>query len=662
MKSIKTKLILSCSMLILSVTLIVGVVATGIGYYSLKEEAESSLNLLSGESAKLVESRMEAVISTLSIISKRDEIIKMGWEVNLKPLKEELTKTDFIDIGYVLPNGYTYYSDGTVRLMSDRTYVSDALNGKSELSDVIISRVTRKPEIEVAVPVFQGGEVVGALVARMEADSLSVITKDIGYGEKGYAFMINAEGTVIASPEAEKVIKRYNPIEEAKENVKLSALANAYQIMLNEKAGVVHYNLEGSTLYSGYSPIEGTNWSFVITAYQDEIMSAIPKMIKAIIIVTIIVLIASLGVVFLLEHSITRPLIEITKQSKRIGALDISENIEESYLVQKDEIGTLAGTFQILTENLRDIITELNQSANQVSDTAQELNENSQQSAHVTEEISLTMEEIARGAYEQAKNTESGLKQASILEEKMSINHNHMKELNTSTELIKNLVDDGLNEINRLIVITDENDMATKNICDVILEMKQSAKQIVEASSFISDIARQTNLLAFNATIEAARAGESGRGFAVVAGEIQTMADQSAKSSSHIDGIIKELQKNIEQSVNSMNRISITSEEQHKSVSITIQKYQTIFDAMKQSEEAVQELNTSEEDMQKANNEIKRMLQVLTGIAEQNAAGTQQSVSTMEEQAASMQIIADVTERLNNLAENLRINISRFQV
>ncbi len=88
----------------------------------------------------------------------------MGWEVDLDILAQELGKTDFTDIGYVQPNGYAYYTDGSVVLMSDCIYVTNALDGKPEISDVVISRVTRKPEIEVAVTVSDNGEVVGALI------------------------------------------------------------------------------------------------------------------------------------------------------------------------------------------------------------------------------------------------------------------------------------------------------------------------------------------------------------------------------------------------------------------------------------------------------------------------------------------------------------------
>ncbi|HHV09223.1 MAG TPA: methyl-accepting chemotaxis protein [Clostridiales bacterium] len=662
MKSIKTKLIISCALLVLSVAIIIGCVAIGIGYQSIKEKSEHSLELLSAESAKLVESRMEAVVSTLTMISMKKEIIEMGWEVDVSVLKEELGKTEFLDIGYVLPNGYTHYADGTVRLMSDRNYVEAALKGTSKISDVILSRVTRRPEIEVAVPVLKDKKVVGALVARMEADSLSNITKDIGYGERGYSFMINSKGAVIAHPDTEKVVQGFNPVVKAQEQPELKELAAAYQTILDNKSGLVQYEYEGNKLFSAYAPIEGTDWSFVITAYEDEILEAIPRMVRIILTIIVLTLLGSTGVVVILDSSLTTPLISITRQSERIGELDIRADIPEVYRKQKDEIGILARTFQILTENLRDIITELGESAVQVTGTAQELTETSGQSAQVSEEISLTLEEIARSAYEQAKKTEAGLSQAAILDEKMEVNHRQMLRLNETTGMVIQLVQAGLKEIERLKLITQENNLAARNICQVVMEMKKSSEQIGEASRFISEIARETNLLALNATIEAARAGEWGRGFAVVAAEIQRLADQSSQSTSHIDGIISVLQFNIEHSVESMKHITRTSEDQHKSVSETIQKYQDISEAMEDSESVVDKLNESEEEMQKANNEIRTMLKALANIAEQNAAGTQQSVATMEEQAASMQIIANVTDRLKVLAESLRATVGRFQV
>lgn len=119
MRSIKTKLIISFSILVFGVALIVGLFAGVTAYSSLKKEAQYSLQLLSEQGAKLVENRMDKQVTELEMVALNKEVINMGWEVNIDILKGEMEKTEYIDIGYVMPNGYTHFTDGTERLMSD---------------------------------------------------------------------------------------------------------------------------------------------------------------------------------------------------------------------------------------------------------------------------------------------------------------------------------------------------------------------------------------------------------------------------------------------------------------------------------------------------------------------------------------------------------------
>lgn len=662
MKSIKTKLIIAFSALVLMVTLCVGMISLYQSFQAIKVEANKSLELLAKEGAKVTESRMDAMMSMLSLLAKDKTMVNMDWEVDLSLLKEELGKTDFLDIGYVLPNGYTYYTDGTVRLMSDREYVKSALKGQAMMSDVVISRVTRKPEIELCVPIVKDGEVVGALLGRRNADALGQIIRDEGYGEEGYAFMINSEGRMIANPDTQKVINRYNPIEEAKEDRSQLSLAGSVEQMLTIKEGVSSYNLEGVEYYAGFSPIKGTDWIYVITAVEDEVLNVLPKMVQTMLFVMLFVLVISVGIVFLLDHRITKPLIGMTKLSTKLAELDLRDNIADNYLSQKDEIGILSATFQELINKLRDIITMITDASNQVSATAQELSASSLNSALASEEIARTVQGVAKGASDQAKNTEEGSSIAINLERLIELNHEHLINLNASSKSVDHSVKHGQEDMKRLAKISSDNQKVMEDICEIITTTKNSSIQIGEASRVISEIARETNLLALNAAIEAARAGEAGRGFAVVAEEIQKMADQSSTSAKYIDQIIVELQHHVTKAFDFVNLITTASDLQQKSVEKSLQRYQSIADNMKVSEEVVEVLNKSEQDMNYAKNQILSLMQALASVAEENAAGTLQVYSSVEVQSTSVRELALASERLSQLSSNLLTITTRFQV
>ncbi|AHF09186.1 MULTISPECIES: methyl-accepting chemotaxis protein [Dehalobacter] len=102
-------------------------------------------------------------------------------------------------------------------------------------------------------------------------------------------------------------------------------------------------------------------------------------------------------------------------------------------------------------------------------------------------------------------------------------------------------------------------------ISNVVKSANESAvkiKEINKVISAISDISSHSNLLGLNAAIEAARAGEQGRGFAVVAEEMRKLAAQSNDSAKMVTEILTQMRESIEGIIMEINQIGGIAENQ----------------------------------------------------------------------------------------------------
>ncbi|MBP7347092.1 MAG: methyl-accepting chemotaxis protein [Butyrivibrio sp.] len=670
MKSIKLRLILIFSIIILLVTSVIGIFSIEIISRQLIKDAHTNLVTLAQTESQIVIAKMNEEMSYMQGLAQNTVITGQSsdQQEQIAFAEKEAVRAGYQSYSIVDLKGNARVLDsaGTVMNLSDRTYFQTAAQGKPAISDIIIAKDTGKAVLVVAVPIYKDDIQIGVLCGSKSGDTLSEIAKNISYGETGYGYMIDSAGIIVGHPETSLVTKRFNIVEEGKNNPGYAKFAALFTNEISKgKPGSGDYLFEGKNRIVGFTPIAGTPWFMIMGMQEQEALAKVQTIQIVLIIIIFIAIIAGAAVTFFVSDSIAKPIRSVTKAIKTQANLDFTVTNDKAldrYGKRKDEVGQMIAALKQMQENIRKFISSATDSAQQVAASAQELTAVSEQTNVAAEEIAKSIEEMAKGASDQAVDTEKAATSVGNMGTLLEEDAQQIDELNREAQAIDREKESGFAILKVLVDKTKENSDATNAVYDIILSNNESAQKIENASSMIQDIAAQTNLLALNATIEAARAGNAGKGFAVVADEIRNLAEQSHAFTNDIKAVIDELKGRSREAVDTIKVTKEIAASQAESVKDTEEKFKGIANAIDSVKEVIQKLNTSEKLMTENKNDIIDLTQNLSSIAEENAAGTQQSSAAMEEQAASMAEISHSAENLAEIAQNLQMQIGKFQV
>jgi twitching motility protein PilJ len=302
--------------------------------------------------------------------------------------------------------------------------------------------------------------------------------------------------------------------------------------------------------------------------------------------------------------------------------------------VTEDFTGAIADSINFTIDQLRILVSQINDTAVKVSGAAQESQSTAlhlaEASEHQAQEIAGASAAVNEMAVTIDQVSSNASESAGVAERSVAI-------ANTGAEVVQNTIN-GMDNIREQIQETSKR----------IKRLGESSQEIGDIVSLINDIADQTNILALNAAIQASMAGDAGRGFAVVADEVQRLAERSSAATKQIEALVKTIQSDTNEAVISME--------------------QTTAEVVRGARLA-QDAGTALEEIEKVSQELAELIQNISNAARQQASSAGHISNTMNviqeitsQTSSGTTATAESIGNLAGMANELRESVAGFKL
>ncbi len=655
MNSIKRKMFLNITVIILVVVIAIGGVSSYLTYKVTFDTLEETMQEIASSSADVVTMRLEgyktiaAEVGLLSQLTSED----ITQEEKSKIFNERITMHGLKDINIANKEGFVVSSSGT-EIVKHMDYYAASMNGEVYVTDAQFDSATFEMYYIVSAPLWKdgiyGSTVEGVVIVKIDGKTLTDIASQVVIGEAGFASIIDKEGYIIGHPEYDKVLNLENVILNNQTDGSNAELASLEQKMLNGETSFGTYVNNGTKNMLSYSPIEGTEgWAMLIDVPQDEYMKSTNFSVIATVILGLLSILISAFLGFRMANKIADPIIACAQRLKLLSEGDLHTEVPKTK--SKDETAVLLNSLEKTIVELNAIIQDISHHLGEIvsGDLTQFVDKEYlgdfkpikdsvvqiiKSLNYIFKNINISAEQVASGSEEVAEGsqvlTQGATEQASSIEELAA----------TINEITEQIISNA-KSAQQAKIISEETASDVNNgtkymelMIEAMDEINSSSVQIGKIIKAIEDIAFQTNILALNAAVEAARAGSAGKGFAVVADEVRNLASKSAEAAKNTTQLIE----------NSLNAISKGA----KIADETVESFKMIVNKTNETVSIVESIAEASQQQALGATQINSGIEQISSVVQTNSA-------TAEESAAASQELSSQAAVLKGLIENIKI-------
>jgi methyl-accepting chemotaxis protein len=356
---------------------------------------------------------------------------------------------------------------------------------------------------------------------------------------------------------------------------------------------------------------------------------------------------------------VSEPASALANAAEQVASGDLSVTVYAS--AEADEVGRLSRAVDTMVDELRRLVSAIRAAAQETAAMAAEITAGSEQMSASASEMAQTSNDLSHQSTTMAQTTQQIAADAARLVE-------------ISTRLAAG-ARDGVDRNLRLRQLASENrqrlDEGSLALTTLVADAQAGAAAsdaLVRASeeirafvTLVRRLAKQSKLLALNASMEAARAGEHGEGFAVVASEIRKLAATSTDASERTEAIVSEVLARVDESRVTSQRTMQTATAVQAATQHAVTSFHQIENAVAEAEawagmieQSAVESNALVGEMTTRLDAIARGTDAFASAMEQVAASSEQQSASTQEIAAAASMLATASDQLSRLVATFR--------